>query len=245
MNKFSTIYIALLLLFVSCAKENMGDCFKSVGKQIVERRDLGSFKRLHISKKVDVEFIADTAEYVEVACGENLVEFIETIVKNDTLYITNNNRCNWVRNLNTPIKVLVHFKLIDRIYFTGAGLINSKDTLESENFNLTCFQATGDVNLILKNGWNDIVQLTGQAGITISGTGPYNVVYSSGYGRIDTRNFKATNCYVRHRGTGDFFVTAADTLKVNIELIGNVYYTPTPQNITLQKMGTGNLIPLP
>lgn len=242
-NKIILIVTAFLALaFIGCKKENMGDCFKSVGSQTMQKRDLPAFNRMVVEHNVDVVLVPDTEEFVIVRCGEHLIGLIKTEVNNGELTITNDNKCNWVRKLSTPIKAEVHLKSINRLYFKGSGTITSTDTLRSDNFRLEAYDASGNVDIIVRNGWNEVVQHTGNADLKVSGVAPANTMYSGGNGFIDCKGLITPNSYVRHRGTGNFFVYANTELDVNIELIGDVYYSGSPTTINKYITGTGKLI---
>jgi hypothetical protein len=243
MNKVVFSLLGLLTVFVySCKKENAGDCFKSVGTQTEEMRQLAPFDHIHVDKDVDVVLVPDTQEFVIVRCGDNLIDLIKTEVTGTELYITNKNKCNWVRNFETPIKAEVHLKSIYSLYFTGSGQITSADTLRSANLKIETYNASGNIDLVVRNGWNELVQHTGNADIKVSGIAPYNTMYTGGNGFLDCRGLKCSESYVLHRGTGNVYTTATNYLGVKITLIGDVYYTGTPLAISDTITGTGRLI---
>lgn len=231
------ITVVLLLFLGACKKENRGDCFKGVGAQTEELRPLQPFHRILIEKDVDVLLVPDTQEFAIVRCGENLIDLIATDVVNDQLRITNRNTCNWVRNLQTPIKAEIHLKSIDSLYFKGSGQITSADTLRSVNFIIEAYNASGDVDITVRNGWNQVVQHTGNADLTIRGLAPFNTMYSGGNGFLDCRGMVSDETYILHRGTGKFFAAPKNYLGVKIELIGDVYYSGNP---TVDKVITGS-----
>lgn len=237
-------YISILVAVFaySCKKETAGDCFKSVGKQTEEMRLLPPFDHMHIDRNVDVVLVPDTQEFVVVRCGEHLINLVKTEVVGTELTITNKNTCNWVRDFKTPIKAEVHLKSIYRLYFTGSGQVTSTDTLRSDNLIVEAYNASGDLSILVRNGWNQVVQHTGNADLKVGGWAPYNTMYSGGNGFLDCRGLACKEAYVLHRGTGNFYVNATDHLNVNIELIGDVYYTGNPASITDTISGTGRLI---
>ncbi len=241
MKKALYISILLSVFLFACKKENRGDCFKGVGSQAEEMRSLLPFNRIVIDKDVDVILVPDTAEFVIVRCGENLIDLIKTDVSGTELTITNTNKCNWVRSFNTPIKAEVHLISISSLYFKGSGNVNSTDTLRSANFKLEAYNASGNIDITVRNGWNEVVQHTGNADLKVNGWAPYNTMYSGGNGFLDCRNLKCSTAYVLHRGTGNFYVKADNYLDVEINLIGDVYYWGNPA-INQVISSTGKLI---
>lgn len=235
--------LLFITVFFACKKENAGDCFKGVGSQTSEIRELAPFDKLMIEKNPDVVIIPDTTEFVEVFAGENLIDLITTEVSNDGwLTISNHNKCNWVRKFDTPIRVEVHTKNLVHVYFKGSGSVTCTDTLRSDNFRLEAYDGSGDVDLVVRNGWSLVAQHTGNADLKLRGIVPYNTMYSGGNGFIDCRGLITPNAYVRHRGTGNFYVYASDYLEANIELIGDIYYYGNPDTVDQNITGSGKLI---
>ncbi|UPT66394.1 MAG: DUF2807 domain-containing protein [Sphingobacteriales bacterium JAD_PAG50586_3] len=237
-----TISILLAVFGFSCKKENAGDCFKSVGNQAEEMRMLAPFDNIHIDKDVDVVLVPDTQEFAIVRCGENLIDLIKTDISGTKLTITNKNKCNWVRSFKTPIAVEVHVKAIYKLLFTGSGQITCTDTLRSENFLLEANKASGNVDLIVRNGWNEVVQHTGNADLKVGGWAPYNTMYSGGNGFLDCRGMQCKEAYILHKGTGNMYSASTDYLGVKIAFTGDVYYTGTPATIVDTITGSGRLI---
>lgn len=232
----------IVVLAASCKKENAGDCFKGVGKQTEQIRTLAPFDHMLVEKNIDVVLVPDTEEFVIVRCGENLIDLIVTEVANGELHITNRNTCNWVRNFQTPIKAEVHLKSIYSLYFKGSGQITCTDTLRSANFILEAYNASGNVDITVRNGWNQVVQHTGNADLKVNGIAPFNTMYSGGNGFLDCRNLWCDEAYVLHKGTGNFYVRSGTFLGVKIELIGDVYYYGTPTAFDTTISGGGRLI---
>lgn len=242
LQNIGAIGLLALMILSSCKKENMGDCFKAVGKQTTETRQLPPFSKIIVEKNVDVVLVPDTAEYVVVSCGDNLIDLIKTEVNGGMLSIANHNKCNWVRNLDTPIKAEVHVKKLAELYFKGSGSITCTDTLRNDNLLIDCYDASGNVDLWVHNGWNVISQHTGNADVKLQGWVATNTMFSGGNGFLDCRNLLTTTANVRHSGTGEFYVYASNELNVRIELIGNVYYFGHPPVINKTILSTGRLI---
>src|SRR5688572_25886862 len=126
--------LQLFLLFSatlcsSCEKDHMGDCFKSTGDIIKESRPVSFFYAIDVEKKVDVIIRQGTPEEITVEAGENIVGGITTRIENNTLFITNENKCNWVRSYSNPVNVYVTTNRLQQIYQNGNGKITSDGVL--------------------------------------------------------------------------------------------------------------------
>ena len=95
--------IIIILFAISCSKMNPGDCFKNTGSVSTEVRVATPFYYLHMKNNVDV-FLTYSQEYsIEVRAGKNIIQGIKTSIEGNTLSISNENTCNWIRSYNSPI----------------------------------------------------------------------------------------------------------------------------------------------
>lgn len=232
-----------LLLLSSCAKENLGDCFKSTGKDVTEKRMLPAFNKLRIDDEINV-FLAESNEHsVEVTAGENLQDFIITEVKDGLLYIENDNRCNWVRSYKREINVVVSSIEINEITYYGSGELRCLQRLSPAKFLLNAWEASGNIDLDLECDDVELKLHTGPADLNCKGSGKALVAYNNGLGNLDSRNFKATDVLAVVANSGSLTVFSDSLLDANIEGNGNIFYLGSPQ-ISLKQFGKGQLIKL-
>ena len=124
--RITTIYIYLIvicffLLLVSC--KNKSACFHSYGSETSFYIETGSFNKLNIDGDFNVNLIKSDQEIIEVIGGENNAQFIRTNNDNNELFITNDNKCNWLRNYDNEIQINVYFKNIKTIRSIGSSYI--------------------------------------------------------------------------------------------------------------------------
>jgi hypothetical protein len=85
-------------------------------------------------------------------------------------------------------------------------------------------------------------RLMGASGdIYISGSTAYNYIYGVSFGFAYEQELSNQTCFVDHRGNGDIYIKSGDELSVNIEFIGNVYYSGSPK-LQSTISGSGKLI---
>jgi hypothetical protein len=88
-------FIFLLFVLFSCKKATDRICVKSAGKISEEIRLLTDFHSLEIGSKLSVTLVQDSANFVTVNGGKNLLNFIETEVVNGRLILRNENKCHF------------------------------------------------------------------------------------------------------------------------------------------------------
>lgn len=232
--------IALTLLFASCKRENLFDCFKSTGDIVTEQRSIAEFKEAIAYDNVNVIFVQDVKTYIEVNAGENLLPLITTEIRDGKLVIENNNKCNWVRDLSIPINVYVHLPNLRRVDAFGSGKISSlntliNDTIEMDNHN------TSDISLNIIADAAFSKQHAAFGDNSFSGNAGYVYVYNTGQGFCDCSGLAANDALVICNTSGQTYVNACNDLHAEISYTGNVYYKGAPV-ISSVITGSGKLI---
>lgn len=238
------LLIFIVSAFSSCKKKNIGDCFKSTGEITEQDREVGQFTKIIVHDNVNLVLENSESGILTVSAGENLLDKIITQKNGDTLVISNNNSCNWVRDFNIPITVYLPVSNLSEIAYRSIGDINCTDTIFSDTLYINVFEGAGTIN-ILTNTYAIHTSLHyGTADIKLSGRCTLSYVYSAGWGRIDNRALISKQVYVGNISSNDIYLRAENTLAATIDGIGNIYYTGNPANISFNQIGSGQLIKL-
>ena len=247
MKKFKLKYAFCVILLASvlmgCEKENRGDCFKSTGSITTEIRELDSFVRLEVEDNVNVFIHFGPNHSAEIEAGSNLISLIETEVKDQTLYIRNKNKCNWVRKYNVPINVTLHCSQLDYLVSRGYGTIETLDTIKQPEFYAEQWLASGVLKLLLNTERAYLKSHTGPADYTCHGRSDYLYAYNSSSGMLHLEGVFAKNSLAWNTGSGNIYVNVSDSLSIQIDDIGDVHYTGDPEYLNVTQTGTGTAIP--
>lgn len=233
----------VMLFFSQCKKENMGDCLKSTGTVVTESRDLANFNRIEVFDNINVFIHFGEAPQAEIEAGSNLLKLIETSIEGETLYIRNNNKCNWVRSFEVPINVHLTCTSLSEIVARGVGDIETVDTIEAFEFLAEQWESSGTMKLKLNTKGVYLKSNTGPADFHCSGTTDYLYAYSSSYGIFRLEELTAEGAYIWNKGTGDIYVNTSNSLEVILEYIGDVYYTGDPEMLNVTATHSGQAIP--
>lgn len=243
MRRFS-IFLALIVLLNSCKKGGLRDCFKSTGDTTTEFRNLESFTEIELLDNVDVYLIPDSHYSAKVEAGENLIGEIKTEVANGVLTISNENSCNWVRSLKNEFKVYVYLPYFKQLTCRGSGDVIGQGGHTTDTLNIDLWEAYTSVYLDVNANQVFVRNHTGPGDVILRGIADYCYTYTTGNGFIFCDEFTTRESWAFNTGTGDIYVNAKDTLRAEINYIGNVFYTGNPSNIKLEDNGDGELIPL-
>jgi len=244
--RFFNILLLLLIVssFSSCKKKDLGDCFVSTGEITEEVRETESFNKIIVHDNIDIIIEPGTSELLTVTAGKNLLNKIITEIDSNTLTISNNNSCNWVRDFSVPITVHISISNLNEIEYRSIGDINCTDTIFSDSLIINIYEGAGTLNLLTNSYLVRTNLHYGTADIKVSGRCNLSFVYSASFGLIDNRYLISKQVYVRNKSSNDIYVNALSTIGAATEGIGNIYYFGNPENISFNQIGSGQLIKL-
>jgi hypothetical protein len=212
--------IIFLIFFYSCEKYN---CIEGNFIYASEERTSVDFSGIELDGSFDVYVTYDTVTSVIVEGDENLMRYISTSVKANTLEIRNTSR----RCLDSghDIVITVTTPVLRFISVYGSGYINSG------YFNTSSMdiQVDGSGAVYADVDCNNLhAEVDGSGEIRLYGTGIDSYMIIDGSGRIRAFDFESEVCYIDIDGSGDAYVFVWDLLDVYIEGSGIVYYKGNP-----------------
>jgi hypothetical protein len=238
-----TKYLVLLIAIVpfGCKKENLCDCVKGTGEQVMETREISGFKRLHVEDHINVFITEDPQFSVKVSAGKHLIKLVKTELDGDELNIRNDNKCNSLRSYKKSINVYIHMPVLKYILHDGSGRIESINTITTDTFDLRT-RSSGDIELSINNG-KLLTHLGGTGDMILSGFTGEHACYATGNGFIHAERLNTGYTWIFSNTTGNAYLDASNLLIVLLHSTGDVYYKPTPSTIQSTVTGTGQLLP--
>ena len=241
MQKNKVLLIVVFISLFSCKKENMGDCFKSTGKVIIEERALEPFSSLEVNNHMDVFVTYDSVYSIAVKAGENLQSLIRTEVANNKLTLKNDNKCNWVRSFKNRIEIHIATPTLSELTFYSSGNLTFENQFQSDQLYVNLWESSGDLNLNVATTDLELKSHTGTGTITCRGTSKKYVAYMGGNGFVDSKDLICEEVLAVNENTGNLIVNAQNKLQADIRSSGNVEYYGNP-TIELNDTGKGELI---
>ncbi|WP_430410055.1 head GIN domain-containing protein [Kordia sp.] len=239
--------ICLLAMLVSCDKENANDCFQTSGNIITEEIRVSNFTKIEVNEGITLVVKEGLSQEILVETGANLINDVEVKVVGETLFLSDANDCNYVRDYGLTI-----------IYVTASNIteINSKTqfevrsegvltfpklTLLSENFTNDS-AASGNFKLEVENEELNFV-FNNLSNLFISGsTELFDINFPGGNSRVEAANFAAAVVTIFSRGSNDIIINPKLELLGNIYGTGDVIAVNRPPIVTLTTHYTGSLI---
>lgn len=235
------IYISLFVFLTAGCSKSPGDCFTSTGTIVTESRETEAFRYLQMENNVDVFLSYSTAQSVEVRAGKNIISGIKTTVVDQTLTISNENTCNWVRSYDKPIEVHISTSVLDSIVYQSSGNLTSSNQFIGDSLKLDILEGAGSIDLWIDMHRSMFNLSYGTADLTVRGYSHISHIYSEAYGPADLSNMRSVYTYLTNYSTNNCYVWATLELQVAIENVGDVYYWGDPPTVSKWGNGSGQL----
>jgi Putative auto-transporter adhesin, head GIN domain len=185
------------------------------GNVQTEKRNLTDFNAIEVSGAVEVEVVAQKDFSVEVEADDNLLQFIKTEVRGDTLKISTEKRFS----TRSPIRVRISAPDIEDLEVSGASKVS------------------------LANVKNDSLRVdsSGASKIKVDGETKNLVVELSGATRLDAENLKTENATIDASGASNATVFVSGDLKTDLSGASNVTYSGNPKNLEKKTSGASSV----
>ena len=238
------LFAVLILVFNSCRKQNMCDCFKPRGENMIENRVVSNFTTIQSFDKIDIYYTQDTTATIctaKVVTGRNLMSSVTTEVNNGVLQIRNLNKCNFARGSHNEITVYVTSPTPKTFIQDGVGNIYGTNSLTADSV-IVYLRNSGDVHLHVNSNYFG-THMHGVGDMYVDGNTANYYSYSIGQGFIHAENLTAPIAYIYYGSNGIAKLNVNGNLTAILTSTGNVYYSGSPAVIQKTITGTGKLIP--
>lgn len=183
---------------------------KGSGNVASERRDVSGFSKIDVSHVFHVEVTAQKEFGIEVEADDNLLQFIKTEVRGDTLHIELDERVK----TGNPMRVRVSAPDIDRIDASGASRVNVSNLKNSE---LT-------------------IDTSGASKINVAGETGNLTVDVSGASQLELGGLSAATANIEASGASQVNVNVANELIADASGASRITYAGSPK---VQKSTSG------
>lgn len=214
------IFLGLVIAFA------LNSCINTIdgnGEVTKEQRAVSSFNKIDISGGYEVLINQGDKERLELEVDENLLEYIETETKKNTLYISTKKPIGNASSLKLYITVVD----VEDIDVSGAIELKNKGTYKTETLEIDVSGAA-DINLDV-DVENLTMDMSGASETTLSGTANNFEIEISGAGELQAKKLKTRNTTIDISGAGSAIVHAKKTLNVSVSGAGSVKYKGSPK----------------
>lgn len=240
-------YLVLVIFLYSCDSKDTGDCFQTAGETVKNEVAVAFFDKIVVHQNVELFIQEGPVQKVEIETGENLFSDIKVNVVDGELILTNENKCNFVREYSLT-KVYVTSPNLTRIRNASELNVNSIGILTYPSLYLMSvgkdkeFLSVGDFHLKIEN---ESVRIWGNgvAVFLLKGfSDKLDINFSTGDTRIEADNFKVKNIVIRQISSNDMILFPEESITGTIHSTGDVILYNSPPIIDVQELSVGELI---
>ncbi|MBT8239517.1 MAG: DUF2807 domain-containing protein [Croceitalea sp.] len=238
MKKVLTLSFIILTITTSCAQ--WGKRIKGNGKVVTVERSVGTYDAVRLAGWFDVDLVAGKEGEITIMGEENLIEYIETEVKDGKLVIKVEKGVNLVSsNWKSGMLITVPIESVNDVSLSGSGDVVGKTMIKSDDFQ-TSISGSGDISLAIE-AKNIKASISGSGDIELTGKTTDLVVSVSGSGDVKAYDLEAEFVEASVSGSADITVTANQSLKARVSGSGDITYKGNPKKIDTKTGGSGDI----
>ena len=213
------------------------DVLDGNGEVVKEKRTISSFNKIDISGAYEVLINQGNDERLTIEADENLLEIIETVVRNNTLYISSKQAIGNAEAL----KLYITAVNLEDIDVSGAVKLSNKGTFEAKKLAIEVSGAgVIDLDVAVENL---LIDMSGASETNLKGSSDNFEISISGAGELTAKKLKTENTTIDISGAGSATVFANKTLNVSVSGAGSIEYKGSPK-LTKDISGAGSVAQL-
>lgn len=246
-NQALKISVCLLFVLLACKNADERSCFKSSGTNSkLEFKINPNIDSLFLFDNLEYEFFKSEEAKINIEGGQNVISFIDALEDNGKLTISNENKCNFLRNLSQRIKVQIYLPTLNYLRYEGSSSFTMMDTVESGALRVFIRDGAGPVKLKVNASYLETTVSHGVGNFEIQGKANACYLACNTNSFCDTRKLKIQEWIKVFSNTGGDMLVNTDGAKLNVIINrnGNVKYTGHFTELETQIKGEGELIAL-
>jgi len=224
MNKLRNIITGLVafLLIFAISTPVFADSVRGNGKVKTEVREVSDFSGIKVSGAYTIYLSQDDNCSLKVVADENIQELIKTEVRNNVLYIKNEESIRDTKKM----ELYIGFKYLRFIKANGAISLKNENMLKFDELKI---EINGASSAKLELSANKLsIDNSGASSISLKGKVKELNIDISGAGSVNAVDLRALEARVDISGVGTGKVFVLDKLRVSISGIGSVKYKGDP-----------------
>lgn len=233
-----TLTLALICISMANAQKWGNNKVEGDGKKTTITRSTSEYDEIAVAGSFRVDLVAGKEGTITLEGDENLLEYVKTEVDGNQLKIQIDKNVSF-KNGHRQISITIPFEKISKVSFTGSGDIETKNSINAENFEIN-FAGSGDGNFEV-NSPNLKVALAGSGDLNVTGTSTNLIAKVAGSGDLDCSKLEAQNAEATVAGSGDLKVNCTNKLTARVAGSGDISYKGKPESVDKKVNGSGDI----
>lgn len=240
------LILIFTLFFVSCNSDGGLDCFKKQGEVVSKPISVGEFNQISISLGIEL-VVSQSDEYkISVEFGKNFIDDIHFDVVDGELKITNDSKCQLIRNYHSA-KVYISTPTLEKIHSGSQYSVKSDGVLRFPD--LTLESGTIDdgepVSLFEVEVDNQKLRISDNVSSTFKIKGKthnLSIFFWGGAARFEGEQLISDEVHIYHRSSNDIIVYPISLVEGKLAGTGNLVLKNTPETVDVEQLYTGTII---
>ena len=234
-----TLFSFFLLLTVSLSAQNWWNSnrVKGNGDVTTEQRDGSGFTEIHTCCSFKVELTQDDDFDIRVEAESNLLEYIETEVRGNTLRIKMAD--NVSVNSTEPMRIYVSLPLLEQIQASSSSSVKGTNAFSGKDLEI---DVSSSASVRLDFSGDDVnVDVSSSGSVNLEGSASEVKASASSSGSIDAREMKSETANAQASSAGSVTVYASQKVRARASSAGSVSYYGNPDNVDSDTSSAGRV----
>lgn len=237
--KNQTALIVACLLFATTTYAQWGKTIKGNGTMTSITRSTPDYDGINCAGSFDYILVEGSEGNITIEGEENLVDYIITEVKENTLIVKVKDHTNLKTSLTKSIKITIPFKDINKVSLAGSGDLWNNDIIASSQLEVNLV-GSGDVVLNVKTETLKGT-LSGSGDLKLKGQTHDLDVKIAGSGDFHGFELQSNNTEVSVSGSGNAEVVSNENIIAKVAGSGDIVYKGNPKTEDTKVAGSGSI----
>ena len=203
---------------------------------IAQTREVEPFDGISLAGVGDVTVTSGAEPSLVVSAPENLLDELQTRVKNDTLTISVKRGARFLRGGRVSYRIVT--PTLERLELSGTGDVHA-ERVAGDDVTLS-LSGSGDLDVQDLRADDLEVDLSGEGDMQLVGEVTEQSVTVSGVGDYRACALQSQDAEVEVSGVGDVLLWASETLDADVSGVGDVRYRGDPE-VSADVSGVGSV----
>ncbi|MBI4731193.1 MAG: DUF2807 domain-containing protein [Chloroflexi bacterium] len=207
------------------------------GNLVSETREVSGFDAVVFSGAGDVEIIQDGTESITIETDDDVMQYVETVVRDGTLYV-GLDFDGIASIIPTEMNVTLHVAALAGITASGAWSVHA-ESIETDSLE-ALISGAGSIRIDSLTATDLVADISGAGEFEIAGQVTSQRIGISGTGKYHAGDLQSEVVVIDISGAGEATLWVTESLDVTVSGTGQVDYYGRPQ-VSFDESGSGDI----
>jgi hypothetical protein len=234
-HKLVSIFSFFILLSISTSCI-LGPTVTGNGDVTKQKRSVDSFEKVNVTRGLNVYISQGENQKLVVEADENLLDYIETDVEDNTLNVTTT---AFIRR-SKSLKVFIVVTDLKEVKATAGSNVNSEENIECGDLDIS---GSAGSNIYLQINADDIdVSASSGSNITLEGNANNSKLKASSGSNVKAEALEVNGCEAKTSSGANIWIKVKNEMDGHASSGGNIFYYGNPKMTNIEESSGGNVI---